>query len=568
MRTSDTRTAVGRLLAALCAAALLALSAAEAAAVEVLGARTVAADEVATILAPALAALPDTTELAERVDSLLALLAAAGRPLAAVAVSWDEPAGAVRVALDEGPAARLDTLTLRGAASPGAAAALERGGLRPGALLTNGAVARGVDELLEMYAASGRPLASVRPAGAARRRDGFALTLAVDEGPLVRFGEVVVSGNTVTGAAVVARAAGIQPGATYDAGRVARVRRRLEKLGLFRSVGDPVVAFDRSTGRAVVGVRLSEAPSSRVTGVLGYDASGAAGDEGEVTGFVDVVLRNIAGTGRSAAAAWARTAPGRTRASFSYTEPWVLGSPVDLTVSGAQTVRDTLYTTTEGDLRVAARMGERTTVAWTVGGARYAPAPSYGRGASSARTALGAEFDATDVPVNPTRGARLAGGVAYAAKKEGDTGRRERAATFTLSGDAFVPARPRHVVALLAQLAAVSSTEDAVPFHEQLVLGGARSLRGYREEQFRGTRTALGTVEYRLILTRRSRALAFLDAGYYYRGGANAAKGVKLGYGIGLRADTRLGIMSLDYGLGEGDRPLEGKLHVGLSREF
>jgi outer membrane protein insertion porin family len=128
--------------------------------------------------------------------------------------------------------------------------------------------------------------------------------------------------------------------------------------------------------------------------------------------------------------------------------------------------------------------------------------------------------------------------------------------------------RPRQVVALSGRLAAVSSTEEDVPFHEQLVLGGARSLRGYREEQFRGTRTALGTAEYRFLLTRRSRALAFVDAGYYYRGGSNFAKGVKLGYGIGLRGETRLGIIALDYGLGEGDGLLDGKLHVGLSREF
>ncbi len=107
-----------------------------------------------------------------------------------------------------------------------------------------------------------------------------------------------------------------------------------------------------------------------------------------------------------------------------------------------------------------------------------------------------------------------------------------------------------------------------MPFHELLVLGGARSLRGYREEQFRGTRVALGSVEYRYLLGRRSRAIAFVDAGYWYRDGSNVAKDTNLGYGIGLRGDTRLGTISIDYGLGEGDDLLDGKLHVGLIREF
>jgi outer membrane protein insertion porin family len=107
-----------------------------------------------------------------------------------------------------------------------------------------------------------------------------------------------------------------------------------------------------------------------------------------------------------------------------------------------------------------------------------------------------------------------------------------------------------------------------VPFHELLAVGGASSLRGYREEQFRGTRTAVGTLEYRYLLGRHARAVVFLDVGYFYRGGPNFAKDTKLGYGIGLRGETRLGTISLDYGLGEGDDLLDGKLHVGLIRGF
>ena len=123
-------------------------------------------------------------------------------------------------------------------------------------------------------------------------------------------------------------------------------------------------------------------------------------------------------------------------------------------------------------------------------------------------------------------------------------------------------------MALEARAAGIASTEDDVPFHELLVLGGSSNLRGYREEQFRGTRTAVGTLEYRYLLGRYSRAVAFLDVGYFYRGGPNSAKDTKLGYGIGLRGETRLGTISLDYGLGEGDGLLDGKLHVGLIRGF
>jgi outer membrane protein insertion porin family len=578
MRTSRMRSA--RTPFALAVAAALAASAttvagASAAAaavvgVDVEGAHAVSARVVRSVLVPDASAPFDPTGLPARVDSLLALLADLGRPLAAADVAWSEEGDGgvrLRVLLDEGTPARLDSLVLEGVSSADAAAAAADGGLRRGSLVTGDAVVRGASALLDMYGASGRPLASVRPAGAAFRRGGLALTLLVEEGPLFRFGDPVVSGNTVTKTRVVTRAAGIVPGAIYDATEVDRVRARLERLGIFGRVDDPIVAYDSKAGLAVVGVEVEEAAASRITGILGYDASGPGAD-GRLTGFVDVALGNIAGTGRAAAAAWERVGAGSTRTSFSYTEPWLLGAPVDVGVAGAQVVRDTVYTTTEGDLLVTARMGERTSVTWSVGGERYAPGATSERATSSTRTSLGADFDATDAPANPTRGVHLAGTVEYAAKEEKDGGRRERSGTVTLLGEAFLPVRLRQVVALAGRLAAISSTEEDVPFHEELVLGGARSLRGYREEQFRGTRTALGTVEYRFLLTRRSRALAFVDAGYYYRGGSNYAKGVKLGYGIGLRAETRLGIIALDYGLGEGDGLLDGKLHVGLSREF
>ena len=45
-------------------------------------------------------------------------------------------------------------------------------------------------------------------------------------------------------------------------------------------------------------------------------------------------------------------------------------------------------------------------------------------------------------------------------------------------------------------------------------------------------------------------------------------EGYKLGYGLGLRLETGLGIMGIDYGLGQGDGIFNGKVHVGLINEF
>ena len=538
--------------------------------VDVEGHRSMSARDVTAIVVPLAHAPFDEAALAVRVDSLLGRFARGGHPFAAVEIEWRDAEGgiALLVRVDEGPEARLSAIHLAGVESLDAGAALGQFGLSRGDPVTTEALERDVEALLSLYGNLGRPFAEVRVSGVSLAPDGgLGVRMEVDEGLATRFESFRVEGNDVTRDYVVERESGIALGEPYSTRRLDRIRPRLERLGFLGRVSDPVVSVHPLTGAATVGIVVSERPASRVSGVLGYVPQADARD-GEFTGLLDVELGNIAGTGRSAAAMWERITSDRTRIAFSYREPWLLGAPIDVGVRGEQTVNDTVYTTTEGDLLVTARAGDRTRVTWAIGAQRYVPGAADDLTTTSYRTSVSAEHDGTDAPGNPSRGVILRGTLEYAAKKEIEGDERHRSGAATAEAEAFLAVRHRQVLAMRGRVSGIVSTEGEIPFHEQLVLGGARNLRGYREEQFRGTRTALTTLEYRFLLTRRSRALAFADLGYYYRGGSNSAKDTKLGYGIGLRAETRLGIISLDYGLGEGDRLLDGKLHVGLVREF
>ncbi len=537
--------------------------------VDVEGHESLSTREVARIVVGDRHAVVDRDVLAAGADSLVSRLASLGRPFARVEIDWRDTAEgrAVTIRVDEGPRVTVDRIAFEGTESI-ASGRLDWGGtLRRGSLVTGRALTLDVGSLLTAYENNGRPFASVRPGTAELADDGaVALTLHVDEGPEAWFGDLVVSGNEVTKDRIVAREAGIKRGEPYSAARLDRVQPRLERLGIFEQVSAPVVAVDPATGETTVGIEVTEALANRITGVLGYQPS--SDGDGELIGLVDVELLNIAGTGRQASARWENLAAAQTRISFSYLEPWLLGAPIDVGIRGAQTIRDTFYTTTEGDLLVTARMGERTRITWTLGAERYVPDAVDGSTTESYRTSLSAVYDGTDVPANPAAGIVLDGSLEYAAKDESDAGGEVHAATMSLGAASYLELRRRHVLALAGRLSGITSTEDDVPFHELLVLGGATSLRGYREEQFRGERTALGTLEYRVLTGRRSRVFAFVDVGFYFRRGSNSTKGTKLGYGIGLRGSTRLGIIGVDYGLGEGDGFLDGKLHVGLIREF
>ena len=510
----------------------------------------------------------DVTSLGAGADAVLALLARSGSPFATVRVDWDDDDRAeVVVTVHERRDARIESVAIRGNAAIGSDDLLAVIAARAGTPITAGLLEGDAAAIAERYAERGYPLARVRPTvSAGSVREGLRVAYAVTEDARVAFGNVLISGNERTREHVIVRETGIVSGETYNASVVETARPLLERLPFLASVAEPVVAVDRGGGTADVGIEVVEARASRLSGVLGY-APGGDG-EGEVTGSVDIDLGNIAGTGRRAAASWERVREGHDRLAFEYTEPWVLGAPIDIGVRAEQVNRDTLYSTAEGDLLVTARFGADLRLTWSIGAERYVPGTGDDPATDGYRTAIAVEYDRTDHPLNPRRGVEIQGSLSYANVDADEDATSQRTGVLSVSGAAYLPVRRAQVLALAARGEALASNREDVPLHRQLVLGGAGDLRGYREEQFHGTTTALATLEYRFILGRNARLAAFLDIGHYARDGANPAEDTKLGYGVGLRGETRLGIIAVDYGLGEGDGFLDGKLHVGLIREF
>ena len=94
---------------------------------------------------------------------------------------------------------------------------------------------------------------------------------------------------------------------------------------------------------------------------------------------------------------------------------------------------------------------------------------------------------------------------------------------------------------------------DRLQLTDLFWFGGSQSLRGYRENQFWGKVVAWANLEYRFILNRNSRLFIFSDWGFY-QALDNSVKDNQVlpGYGLGIRFETPLGIMGVDYGLGKG----------------
>jgi outer membrane protein insertion porin family len=104
-------------------------------------------------------------------------------------------------------------------------------------------------------------------------------------------------------------------------------------------------------------------------------------------------------------------------------------------------------------------------------------------------------------------------------------------------------------------------------------LGGTNTLRGYREDQFLGSRIFWSNLEYRFLLANRTYTYLFFDTGYYLikedpSRKINKQEAFNIGYGLGLNIETSLGVIGVSFALAKGDSFADGKIHFGLLNEF
>ncbi|MFT3914309.1 MAG: POTRA domain-containing protein [Anaeromyxobacteraceae bacterium] len=103
-----------------------------------------------------------------------------------------------------------------------------------------------------------------------RTRHVAALRFAVEEGPRVRIGRVVLSGNRRTRDALVRRAVEVQEGQTYDPDALARSQAALLRLGVFRSVELRLQEAEVPAEVKDLAVELAERPYATLAQGVGF----------------------------------------------------------------------------------------------------------------------------------------------------------------------------------------------------------------------------------------------------------------------------------------------------------
>lgn len=479
--------------------------------------------------------------------------------------------------------------------------------LKPGLTYSDDLLEKSIDRILMLYDENGFPYCEVLPSDFRITDEGkLSFSLEVDEGPRVKINKIEFEGLKNTKEKVIRRESRLQRDSLgfFSQSKVNKSLERLRKLSYIKDIeevsllaeNDPIRGLSPET--AVLKITLTERRNNSFTGILGYVPSARAfrtspssgNRNGYLTGKIDLVFDNIFGTGRRVDLNWYKKDPYSSYFAFSYREPWILGLPPTLELGISQTDYNSTYL--QISITAGLLFNPLEKISWKaeVGWEKVVPG-SAGRAylphSRKYKAGMNLTINLLDDLSNPRKGLFHQTQVTYGRKRNystaDDTPNKEVIydTKFSLDLEHFLPTFSKQTFMTGIHLRGMTTDEESddpsgsVPFPEQFKLGGINSLRGYREEEFSGTKVAWTNLEYRFLLGLESRFFIFADYGYFFRQARSIEEkilrkisGKKLGYGFGIRIDSRAGLFGIDYGIGEKDRFSEGKIHLGIANRF
>ena len=394
------------------------------------------------------------------------------------------------------------------------------------------------------------------------------ITFVIKEGKRTNFGKRVYIGNRITKDIVIDRELLHRDGMPADSNALVEERQQLYKTGLFSDID--ISLFDRTDDTSDVIYRFTEAPAGIFEFGLGYEKYE------KLRGYLGVTYTNLWGMNRQISL-YTKLSKVEQRLRLAYTDPWFFGRDRPLKIITtydkldfwAGTADNVIYTV-QGP---AVSVGTERKFTRNLKGELYYDGSYYDMRSIKSDAVLsdldsadlfvsalrpGLIYDTRDNPADPRSGT-LAGATVKLA-----SGLFMSEADFlkvTMNLNKYHPLGKRVVIALSgrAGLAQGWGKSSYLPIEERYFLGGSTSVRGYTPNTLGpkgaggdptgGNAFAMANVELRINVWGSLGVVAFLDAGNVWQKIGEMDFSLRYASGMGLRYNTPVGPLRLDYGI-------------------
>lgn len=468
--------------------------------------------------------------------------------------------------------------------------------IQPGQVLNSVSVGQKVQGINAAYARDGYMLAHV---DGVRVDDQGVLHIHIVEGIVE---DIIPAGNKKTRNKVITREFVQKKGKPFNKFLVRRSVERVYNLGFFDDVNVRMLPGEQDPNNVIIEIDVLEHKTGTITLGAGYSKSDG------LMGIVEFGEDNFRGTGDKFKVHWEIGGKKKYKNyQISYLKPWIDSKGTSLGFSffnredeytdynedgsevaeynkksrgfnisfGRQTgeyTRDYLTLESRKDtykwddddssgFRYDKNAGKGTN--WDNGSYNFASdnyvKNNFGRINSVTWQKV---YDSRDNIYEPTRGRRISYTTQWAGHGLGGDFDFYK---FTAEARMYKKLGAKNVLAFRARGGFIQG--DA-PYSQLFTLGGADSLRGYEDDQFRGKYMYNATLEFRFPIVKKVSGVLFTDIGDSWDAPNvtwyNSKKTFNYGVGAGVRITTPIGPVKLDYGVGKH----KNKFHFSFGTQF
>jgi len=405
---------------------------------------------------------------------------------------------------------------------------------------------------------------------------GRKINIEIIEGVLA---DIKIEGLKKTKEKVVRRELTVKPGEIYDNKKIVRDLQRLYNLGFFEEVRRDHLP-GKTPEEVVLVIHVVEQKTGRAGVGAGYSSLNG------LVGFVNLSQNNFQGEGKRV---YLKTEFGGIETyELGYFDPWLNNKPqsfgIDLynteytrnLYAGGNELAEYDEKRTGGAITLGRRLNSDLDLSFrfrdediklTPKDPSVAPAAGLLNGRIQTLAAILAK-DTRDNRFRPTTGvhdtfwAETTGGFL-----KGDN----QYTKYMLALRRYLAISKNRKTVFAVQSVAGQTTigEGFVPVYDMFSVGGSSTIRGYEEREFLGTKVFYTNFELRQNFAKNFDLVAFYDIGSAWGTDYNRQKlnyDLKGGYGLGIRLQTPLGPVALDYGKAD-DRD-SGNTYINFGSSF
>ncbi len=348
--------------------------------------------------------------------------------------------------------------------------------------------------------------------------------LQLDKENLRKIDKVEIKGNAKTNENVILNTIRLSRGELYSQNKIEEIPIQLNKLRFFENVEVPKY-FINSQSEGILQINVKEKNTNTFDGILGYVPSTSTGASGYFTGFINISLRNLFGTGRGASIKWQQENSLTQELELGYFEPWIFNLPLNVNLQFFQRKQDSSYVKRiiGGSIEYlatenisASLIFESESIIPSINNANQLTLNS-----SSINSGVQLKLDYRDNIIAPRSGTYFVSTYKFRNKSYKDgvnlpvsiPSNNIEYHNYEFDFGFFYPIFQNQIFAL--NVHAKEIIGDYYDLSDFFQFGGTNTLRGYRENQFLGNRIIWSNLEYRFLLSLSSYVFAFFDTGYF-----------------------------------------------------